>query len=584
MLKMRTRHKLFALATALSLMTAIAGGCTNGESIRHLDLAESCMNSDPELALRTIDSIDTRFLLSRSRKARYALLKTMALDKNFIDTTDVNVILPAAEYYARHGSPDKKLESFMYLGRVYFNASQYDDAMTSFLIAAECVDEVDDHKLIGLLYSSISEVYFADYNFVKATEYSECAIENFSSAGDSVNVWYALGRLASLYSESLEGNKADRLYQYFLSRPIVDSAYYNSVALDYACELVLADNSRPKLAVELYERSEKDFGTVLNNHDNCAYAYALAMAGRPKESEIVFQRIDFSDVDSSALDVWRYRLEKARGNYRTALHFFEKASDSQQRIVLETLARSINEVQIKYYQSRLQSMAVSERLSDIHKLLMLCLIVMIILASVALYFYKKKIVSDQILYLTNLKTAAEAQLALLKESSSSDRERLDEATRKFYELKRKYVELHRTRLNEITDLCTLYLSPSQTNRKNILFSNVKKQLEFLNNDKDGQAKFEKMIDESFDGVMSKFRVDFNFWNESDLRFISYVMAGFESKVIANMLMISPNSVYVKKNRLKKKISESGSPNTDLYLKVINSRYHHNESGIANESV
>ena len=55
----------------------------------------------------------------------------------------------------------------MYLGGVYFNASQYDDAMTSFLIAAECVDEVDDHKLIGLLYSSISEVYFADYNFFR---------------------------------------------------------------------------------------------------------------------------------------------------------------------------------------------------------------------------------------------------------------------------------------------------------------------------------------------------------------------------------------------------------------------------------
>lgn len=68
----------------------------------------------------------------------------------------------------RHGSPDNKLKSFMYLGGVYFNASQYDDAMTSFLIAAECVDEVGDHKLIGLLYPSISEVYFADYNFFKA--------------------------------------------------------------------------------------------------------------------------------------------------------------------------------------------------------------------------------------------------------------------------------------------------------------------------------------------------------------------------------------------------------------------------------
>ena len=56
----------------------------------------------------------------------------------------------------------------MYLGGVYFNASQYDDAMTSFLIAAECVDEVGDHKLIGLLYLSISEVYFADDNYFKA--------------------------------------------------------------------------------------------------------------------------------------------------------------------------------------------------------------------------------------------------------------------------------------------------------------------------------------------------------------------------------------------------------------------------------
>ena len=566
------------------MMIALAGGCSNGDSIRHLDLAESCMNSDPELALRTIDSIDTRSLLSRSRKARYSLLKTMALDKNYIDTADVNVILPAVEYYSRHGSPDNKLKSFMYLGRVYFNASQYDDAMSSFLIAEECAGEVDDHKLIGLLFSSISEIYYADYNFVKATEYSERSIENFSAAGDSVNVWYAVGRLASLYSESIEENKADSLYRYFLSLPIVDSTYYNSVALDYACELVLAKDLRPEKAIELYERSENEFGTVLNNHDNCAYAYALAMAGRLKESEILFQRIDFSDVDSSALDVWRYRLEKARGNYRTALHFFEKASDSQQRIVLETLARSIDEVQIKYYKARLQSMADAERVSDIHHMLLLCLIVIILLASIAIYSYKEKVMSEQIVYLTNLKTEAEAQLALLKDSSSSERDRFDEATRKFYELKRKYVELHRTRLNEITDLCTLYLSPSQANRKNILFSNVKKQLEFLTNDKDGQAKFEKMIDDSFDGVMSKFRVDFNFWNESDLRFISYVMAGFESKIIANMLMISPNSVYVKKNRLKKKISESGSPNTDLYLKVINSRDHHNESGIDNESV
>lgn len=562
-------------------MIAIASGCSSRDTSRRLDIAESCMNSDPELALRTIDSIDTRSLLTRSRKARYALLKTMALDKNFIDTADINVILPAVEYYGRHGSPDNKLKSFMYLGRVYFNASQYDDAMSSFLIAEECVDEVDDHKLIGLLFSSMSEIYLEDYNYVKATEYSERAIENFSSAGDSVNLWYAAGHLASLYSENLEENMADSLYHYFLSMPIVDSAYYNSVALDYACELVLADNFRPELAIELYERSENDFGTVLNNHDNCAYAYALAMAGRTKESDIILQRVDFNGADSSYLNVWRYNLEKSQGNYQRALHFFEKTSDFQQKIVLETLARSIDAVQIKYYQSRLQSMSVAARVSDIHQLLLLCLIVIIMLASMAFYSYKKRIMSDRIVYLTNLKIETDSQLAILKDSSSSDKERLDEATRKLCEVKRNYVELHRARLNEITNLCTLYLSPSKANSKNILFSTVKKHLAFLTNDKVGQAKFEKMIDDSFDGVMSKFRNDFHFWNEADLRFISYVMAGFESKVIACILMTSANSVNVKKSRLKKKILESGSPNTELYRKVMNSRSHYDESSIDN---
>lgn len=107
-------------AIIVSVIISLAVGCRPSKSIKgRLDRAEECMNSDPELALRTIDSINTKLLVTRGRRARYRLLKSMVLDKNYIDTTDVGIIMPAVEYYSHHGTPTEKMRAYMYLGRVY---------------------------------------------------------------------------------------------------------------------------------------------------------------------------------------------------------------------------------------------------------------------------------------------------------------------------------------------------------------------------------------------------------------------------------------------------------------------------------
>lgn len=70
-------RRVAVLVAALVLSCACAG-----DAIQHemLDGVEAIMEKDPSEALQRLSSIDTVSLQSKPLKARYALLKSMALD------------------------------------------------------------------------------------------------------------------------------------------------------------------------------------------------------------------------------------------------------------------------------------------------------------------------------------------------------------------------------------------------------------------------------------------------------------------------------------------------------------------------
>lgn len=93
-----------------------------------MDTAETVMWARPDSALAALESIDAMSLRTAPQRARYSLLYTMALNRNWIDTTDLRVIRPAAEYYERHGSNDYKMKMFYYLGTVQHNCGDLETA------------------------------------------------------------------------------------------------------------------------------------------------------------------------------------------------------------------------------------------------------------------------------------------------------------------------------------------------------------------------------------------------------------------------------------------------------------------------
>ena len=62
-----------------------------------MDIVEKLMNTKPDSALTILNSIHASGFKGKDA-ARYVLLKSMALDKNCIDTTTFDILEPAIDY------------------------------------------------------------------------------------------------------------------------------------------------------------------------------------------------------------------------------------------------------------------------------------------------------------------------------------------------------------------------------------------------------------------------------------------------------------------------------------------------------
>ena len=75
-------RRVVIIIVALALFSACADNTVQRES---LDGVEAIIEEDPSGALQRLSVMDTVSLRSKPLKARYALLKSMALDKTYID-------------------------------------------------------------------------------------------------------------------------------------------------------------------------------------------------------------------------------------------------------------------------------------------------------------------------------------------------------------------------------------------------------------------------------------------------------------------------------------------------------------------
>lgn len=152
-------RKLIIMAAVMALV-----GCgKHTQAWKQMDTADSLMNTKPDSALAILENISASSITGKETSARYALLKSMALDKNYIDTTTFDVLQPAIDYYLTNGTPDEQLRTYYYQGRIYQNRGDDDSAMRSFMNARDLKQKVTDTLLLGHTLVAQGTLYYKQY-------------------------------------------------------------------------------------------------------------------------------------------------------------------------------------------------------------------------------------------------------------------------------------------------------------------------------------------------------------------------------------------------------------------------------------
>lgn len=143
------RYALYMLTSAIFLCNA---GCLKSTKIEAtLNHAESLMDSLPDSVLVLLSQINPDEINTKKQNAEYALLYSMALDKNYLFVQSDSLIRIAREFYRHSGDLRRRYLSNYYYGLVLHNRAENAEALVIYLEA-----EKDGLKLENSYYFGVA--------------------------------------------------------------------------------------------------------------------------------------------------------------------------------------------------------------------------------------------------------------------------------------------------------------------------------------------------------------------------------------------------------------------------------------------
>lgn len=302
---------------------------------------ENYIQERPDSALAVLQCIDCPHLGRKADAAKYSLLYTMALDKNYIDTTDLSVIDPAIDYYSKHGSADEKLKAYYYQGVIHRNAGRTNDAAVSLHIAERYIEGSKDLKAVALLHSMNALIFRDTYNISKFMTHTQEAQKLYELIGDRRQVYICYYDLACGQMGLKNYHTADSLFALAESGLSGDS-YMMGLLLSQQAELKIYEKtSAPSIAIGLLEKKRDVYNEPWTIKDYYLYACAKALCGDTSTcNSIIAALSDYNDSDGA---YWLYRISRINGDNEGAINYLEKTVDRQDCALTEALSSTAME-------------------------------------------------------------------------------------------------------------------------------------------------------------------------------------------------------------------------------------------------
>ena len=331
-------HKLHNIIFTLIIIVLVAACDRNTSILRQMDMAENLMDTKPDSAIVLLENIPIININDKKIAARYALLKSMALDKNYIDTTTFDVLQPAIDYYKRNGTSNEKLRTYYYQGRIYQNRGDDESAMNSFMNGCDLKQLVTDSLLLAHTLVAQGTLHLKQYKI------NEFVRDNIEAARLYGAVGKDLLEIKS-YTNALDGyvmlnnqSAADSLLSICI--PLVQKnpggkTYLFSSLLSYTIEFCSLDDIKSFL--DEYHNIDLTTDEIMN------FAKGYAKIGECNKAINFLSRIN---LNTSSLDSLKYisikiEIMEKQGNYEQALSLYKDYSVMLERYQSELLSQDL---------------------------------------------------------------------------------------------------------------------------------------------------------------------------------------------------------------------------------------------------
>ena len=303
-----------------------------------LNNVENIIQETPDSALIILKKINKEKLRSNSTKAKYALYMSMALDKNYIDTTTFDVIQPAIDYYLKNGSPDEKFRTYYYEGRIYQNMGEEEEAMKVFIKALDLKNMVKDSLTLANLLVAQAVIYHNQYkinefinnNLTASDIYKAIGKHNFQikSLSNALNGYITKGNKPS--ADSLMTKSAELVQRYSTG----ESTLFTSTL---AYLLKFGTHHEIEIFLENYKNRE------LSEDDAINFALGYTKIGENQKAFSYLSSIEQTGtlIDSLKLASVKVEILTNAKKYKEALEEYKKFSYLAEKNQYKLLSQDI---------------------------------------------------------------------------------------------------------------------------------------------------------------------------------------------------------------------------------------------------
>ena len=567
------RHRVLLY---LLLVAALCVGCGDAPSMRQLQELEARVNNAPDSVLAVLTATD----MPRWGEARalHALLTVQAQDKSYIDVADDSLISVATRYYERRGPALHRMQAFYYHGRVYANAGLRHEAMTAYTRAKDFVDEVDAPYPVGLLYLQMGVLYGNDYDYPRALECMQEALQYYELANKERLQYIVKRNMGQFYLNMLQFTRADSL----LNEVLVWGEVHNDPHVIYSTLVPLLRLYDATANVEALNSlfMHYPYENLLQNstiYGIIAHYYALMEDDAAAENALAHAwNVSATAEDTAKLWHKSYQVNKALGRTDIALSNYERLFELQDSTVRITLQQPLMASQLGHYQSRLQ---VEELRNLNYRYLMSIAALILLIVAAILYIYVRNRFRHKQEELTGYMELAEdlrhtlnhreESIGRISEELQLSHEQLDDLRHRVSKhegssarMQTQIAELFGTYSKLLNSLSETYYENQGS--KSAIFVQLEKEIKRIG---EGNmiAELEAILNTNLDNIMARMRTELPHLKEKDYAFLTLLYARFSGKTIATFMKLERNHIYQIKHRLRDEIKSSDAPSRDFFL-------------------